>query len=359
MKKLNKADTAFVQKGLLEWFGKNQRALPWRKAYEPYQVWISEIMLQQTQVKTVIPYFDRWMKEFPNIKSVAEAKEDKILKLWEGLGYYSRARNIQKAAKLIVDKHGGKFPSDYDDILALPGVGKYTAGAIASIAFNQDRPLVDGNVIRVLSRLFFYTQNTRLPEAEKQIWQWAKEILPKGKARDFNQALMEFGALRCTPSATDCGACPLKSRCKAYERDMVDQIPDRGPKKESKNIKVAIAVIRKGDKVFIQKRPSIGLMAGLWEFPGGKVEKGESALKALHREVKEEVGISIKNVKRIKKIKHAYTSFKVDLHCFEAEHEAGKIELKSASDGRWVRLSDLEKYPFPAANIQLIGDLLR
>jgi A/G-specific adenine glycosylase len=299
------------------------------------------------------------MKELPDIQSVADANEDKILKLWEGLGYYSRARNIHKAARQIMEKHGGKFPPDYEDILALPGVGKYTAGAICSIAFNQDRPLVDGNVIRVLARFFFYTQNTRTPEAEKQMWQWAKEILPKGKARDFNQALMEFGALQCTPSATDCGPCPLKIRCKAYEKGMVDQLPDRGPKKESKNIKVVIAVIKKGDKIYIQKRPSSGLMAGLWEFPGGKVEKGESALKALHREVKEEVGISIKNVKRIKKIKHAYTSFKVDLHCYEADHEAGRVELKSAGSGKWVRLSELEKYPFPAANVQLIADLLK
>lgn len=358
MMKLNKTDIELVRKELLKWFEESQRALPWRKKYEPYQVWISEIMLQQTQVKTVLPYFDRWMRELPTIQSVAEAKEDKILKLWEGLGYYSRARNIQKAAKQIMEKHNGEFPSSYEDILALPGVGKYTAGAISSIAFNQDRSVVDGNVIRVLSRFFFYAKNSRTPEAEKQMWQWAKEILPKGKARYFNQAMMEFGALQCTSSATDCSPCPLRARCKAYEKDMVDQIPDRGPKKESKNIKVAIAVIKKGDKVFIQKRPAGGLMAGLWEFPGGKVEKGESAIKALHREVVEEVGISIKNVKRIRKIKHAYTSFKVDLYCFEAEHEKGKVQLKSASDGKWVKVSELRNYPFPAANVQLIADIL-
>ncbi len=216
---------------------------------------------------------------------------------------------------------------------------------------------MDGNVIRVLSRLFFYTKNTRLPEAEKLMWEWAEKVLPEGKARYFNQAMMEFGALQCTPSATDCGPCPLQSRCNAYAKDMVDQLPDRGPKKESKNIKVAIAVIKRDGKVFIQKRPEKGLMAGLWEFPGGKVEKGESALKALHREVKEEVGISIKNAKRIKKIKHAYTSFKVDLHCFEAEHEGGRVKLNSASDGKWVKVSDLDKYPFPAANVKLIGGI--
>lgn len=352
-----KTDIKFIQEGLLDWFEKNQRPLPWRVHYEPYQVWISEIMLQQTQVKTVLPYFDRWVKELPTVRSVAEAPEDKVLKLWEGLGYYSRARNIQKAAKQIVEKHKAEFPSNYDDILALPGVGKYTAGAISSIAFNQDRPLVDGNVIRVLSRLFLYTKNTRLPEAEKKMWEWAEAILPKGKARFFNQAMMEFGALQCTPSATDCEPCPLQSRCQAFKNDLVNEIPDRGPKKQLKNIKVAIAVIKKDGKIFIQKRPAKGLMAGLWEFPGGKVEKGETLKLALHRELQEECGLKVKNVKKIKQIKHAYTSFKVDLHCFEADYDSGEINLKAAADAKWVEVSELKKYPFPAANVELIAGL--
>lgn len=359
MKIIPESDIRFIQQGLLKWFKTNQRPLPWREKYSPYEVWISEIMLQQTQVKTVLPYFDRWMKALPTIQSVAEAKEDCVLKLWEGLGYYSRVRNIQKAARIIIEKFGGEFPSDYDDILALPGVGKYTAAAIASIAFNQNLPVVDGNVIRVLSRLLLYKKNTRLPEADKQMWEWMKSILPDGKARAFNQAMMEFGALQCTPAGPACESCPFNSRCQAYIKGMVGQLPDRGAKKESKNIKVALAVIKRGDRIFIQKRPPVGLMAGLWEFPGGKIEKGESAVDAIHREIREEVGISIKNVKVIKRIKHAYTSFKVDLHCFEAEHEGGKVSLNFASDGKWVKLSELKEYPFPAADVQLITDLLK
>jgi len=358
MPKLKSSEIKEVQDKLLVWFEKNQRPLPWREKYEPYQVWISEIMLQQTQVKTVLPYFDRWMKALPTIQSVAEAKEDQVLKLWEGLGYYSRARNIQKAAKQIMEQHGGEFPHVYDDILALPGVGKYTAGAISSIAFNQDRSIVDGNVVRVLSRLFLYTKNTRTPEAEKKMWQWAKEVLPIGKARYFNQAMMEFGALTCTPSGPDCSVCPLNSVCQAHKKGMVDKIPDRGPAKVSKNIKVAIAVIKKDGKVFIQKRPAKGLMGGLWEFPGGKVEKGESAGSALHRELVEETGLKVKNVRIIKRIKHAYTSFKVDLHCFEADYDSGKVRLEAATAGKWVKVSDLKEYPFPAANVELIASLL-
>jgi A/G-specific adenine glycosylase len=357
MKRLEQEGIKGIQSRLLGWFKENQRPLPWRENYDPYQVWISEIMLQQTQVKTVLPYFKRWMKALPDIQSVAEAGEDAILKLWEGLGYYSRARNIQKAARQIMSEHGGIFPSGYDDILALPGVGKYTAGAIASIAFNQDYPLVDGNVVRVLSRLFLYSKNTRSPEAEKQMWRWAEELLSKGRARYFNQAMMEFGALQCTPASPDCESCPLNSRCGAYEKGLVDILPDRGPKKELKHIKVAVAVIRKDGKIFIQKRPPTGLMAGLWEFPGGKVERGESAVAALHREIKEECGIIVKNVKNIRRIRHAYTSFKVDLHCFEADFSSGRVRLNAASEGRWVKVGDLGKYPFPAANVELIAYL--
>ncbi len=350
-------DIQFIQGQLLSWFKQHQRDLPWRKAYEPYQVWISEIMLQQTQVKTVLPYFERWMKTLPTVADVAQAPEDQILKLWEGLGYYSRARNLQKAAKVIMAEHEGVFPSDYASVLALPGIGKYTAGAIMSIAFNQDEALVDGNVIRVLSRLFFYQKNTRLPEAERQMWEWARGILPSGEARYFNQAMMELGALICSPKAPNCEICPLQAVCKAREKGKLNQIPNRGPKKELQRITVALGVIKKEGKVFIQKRPEKGLMAGLWEFPGGKVEKGETKRQALKREVAEELGIQIRDIKKIKQIKHAYTSFKVDLHCFEAQCESADFRLNSAVDGRWVKPSELKNYPFPAANVRLIEEL--
>ncbi len=353
-----KSTIEFIQKELLNWFEKQQRPLPWRVEYQPYQVWVSEIMLQQTQVKTALPYFDRWMKALPTIKSVAQAPEDQILKLWEGLGYYSRARNLQKAAKVIVSEYGGVFPTDHKAILALPGIGPYTAGAITSIAFNQDKPLVDGNVIRVLSRLFLYTKNTRLPAAEKQMWEWAEKVLPKGKARYFNQAMMEFGALQCTPSAVDCSTCPMTPVCQAYKKDMVSQLPDRGPKKKLKNLTVVVAVIRKNGKIFIQKRPPKGLMAGLWEFPGGKVEKGEKKEAALIRELKEEMGVQVKNIKFLKKLKHAYTSFKIDLHCYEVDYESGKVELKAATEFKWINPSELKDHAFPAANVTLIDQIL-
>ncbi|MBN2096245.1 A/G-specific adenine glycosylase [Candidatus Peregrinibacteria bacterium] len=357
MKTFSEEEKSQIQKKLISWFQKNQRDLPWRKTYEPYAVWISEIMLQQTQVTTVLPYFKRWMGKLPTIQSVTEAKEDVILKLWEGLGYYSRARNLQKSARIITEQFNGHFPDQYDDILKLPGIGKYTAGAIASIAFNKPYPIVDGNVIRVLARLLNFKKNTRLPENVKKCWQRSEQLVSRTDARNLNQGMMELGAIICKPQNPDCFNCPLRKNCKAYEKKTMNLIPNRGEKLKKIPIKVAIAVIKKNGKIFIQKRPHKALMAGLWEFPGGKVETG-SPLKAVHREVNEELGITIKNVKKIRQIKHGYTKFSVDLHCYSADFDKGKIKLNSAIDGKWVKPEQLKKYPFPAANVRLIADLM-
>jgi len=336
---------------LVDWFQVNQRDLPWRESYDPYHVWISEIMLQQTQVATVLPYFERWMTSFPSIKELADASEDEVLKHWEGLGYYSRARNLHKAAKLI-----SEIPSNKKDLLALPGIGPYTAGAILSIAFQQDEPLVDGNVIRVLSRLSKDEANTRLKT--QRFWTLAESAIPKGQAREFNQGLMELGALICTPKSPKCEECPIVQSCQAKAAGIQASLPNRGPKQAKEQIQVAIAIIEDGDKVFIQKRPSTGLMGGLWEFPGGKLEKDESTKEALHREIQEEMGIKLKEIRKFKTIKHAYTRFKVDLHCFLAKYDRGTIKLTAATEGKWVKKGELKNYAFPAANVKLIESLL-
>lgn len=356
MKSFSDKDKISIRERLIHWFKKNQRDLPWRKTYEPYHVWISEIMLQQTQVTTVLPYFRRWIKKFPTIASVAKAKEDAILKLWEGLGYYSRARNLQKAARRIVDQYKGLFPKNYDDILALPGVGRYTAGAIASIAFDQKKPIVDGNVIRALARLRGFRQNVRDAKNVKKFWEWSESLLPETDLRYFNQGLMELGALVCTPKNPKCDQCPLKNNCHAFEKQTVDVIPNQGKKQELIPIKAAVAIIKKDGKIFIQKRPSGGLMGGLWEFPGGKI-KNESVRKGLEREIKEEIGIRLKNIKLFKKIRHGYTKFKVDLRAYTAELDGENQKIKAASQAKWVRIQDLKKYPFPAANVRLIEEL--
>lgn len=342
---------------LLKWFKENKRDLPWRRTYDPYQVWVSEIMLQQTQVKTVLPYFERWMKALPTIESVVNTDEETILKLWEGLGYYSRARNLQKAAQIITKEHAGKFPERYEEILALPGIGKYTAGAISSIAFNQEKPIVDGNIIRLIARLNGDPRNTRVPKVLREFWEIAESWIPKGEARNFNQSMMEFGALVCTPKNPACKNCPLKNHCKAQKADTISEIPNRGKKPKIENIEVAIALLKKSNKIFIQKRPKKGLMGGLWEFPGGKLKPGETPKVALKREIQEELGIPLKNIQKFDQIKHAYTRYRVNLHAYTATPKTTKITTKAHAENQWIPIEKLDQFAFPSANVRLIQKL--
>lgn len=348
-------DRLFIQENLLNWFERNQRPLPWRRYYEAYEIWISEIMLQQTQVATMLPYFKRWMQRFPNLKSLAEADEETVLKSWEGLGYYSRARNIHKTAQSILATRGDAFPTDHAALLKLPGIGPYTAAAICSIAFEQDYAVLDGNVIRVLSRLLDFRE--KVQDNKALLWETAQALLPPGKARDFNQAMMELGALVCTPRKPACTHCPLQKICKANTSGTQELLPYKGPSRSKVEVKVVVAIIHRGGTIFIQKRQAKGLMAGLWEFPGGKVEKNEEMEAALHREIQEELAISIKNIRPFMNFKHAYTKYLVDLHCYLADFDQGEIELKAASDGKWVSLKELDQFTFPAANVKLIEAL--
>lgn len=345
-----------IQDALLSWFKTHQRPLPWRRNYDPYQVWISEIMLQQTQVTTALPYFERFIAAVPNVKALAVIPEDHLLKLWEGLGYYSRARNLQKAARIIVEKHRGVFPQDFDQILGLPGVGRYTAGAICSIAFEQDTPVVDGNVMRVLSRIDDFREE--IGKNSAYFWMRAKELLPSGQARDFNQGMMELGALVCTPKKPLCEKCPLQRDCKGFAAGSAEALPNKEPSRSKIKVQVAIGILEKDGKIFIQKRQDSGLMAGLWEFPGGKLEKHESLESALRREVLEETGLKLKNIRFFMNLHHAYTRYLVDLHCFLAEPESGEVSLTAASESRWIDPKQLLELPFPAANVKIIEKYL-
>jgi len=317
------------QKQLLQWFSEYQRPLPWRETYLPYPVWVSEIMLQQTQVITVLPYFKRWMNALPDIKAVAEASEETILKLWEGLGYYSRARNIQKTATLVCEKHEGKFPSDFEKILALPGIGRYTAGAITRIAFNQNKPIVDGNVVRVICRLMGFRENPKSTIMVQTLWRLAEEWIPKGKARFFNQALQ------------------------ALEAGVVEQIPMKVKRHPLKSITTVLAVIQHEKRFLIRKRPAEGLMGGLWEFPNIHLKKNEVMEKALVGGIKQQHNLAITIDQTLPMIKHGYTSFKVQLHCFLCLSEKGIAQTEDSST-KWVTLEQLQQFSFPAAHKKLI-----
>lgn len=348
-----------LRERLLRWFGANQRDLPWRKAYSPYEVWISEVMLQQTQVKTVLPYYQRWMERFENIPSVAVAFEDELLKYWEGLGYYSRVHNIHKTAKILLEYFGGNFPREFPKILSLPGIGRYTAGAIMSLAYNESFPAVDGNIERVFARLFNIATPVKDASNQKFIWTTAAQWIPVGRARRFNQALMELGALVCVPKKPLCGGCPIDEFCQGFKWGVANERPVARQTKRIKAIEAAIGVLIQKGKVLIQKRPTNGLMAGLWEFPGGRLNRGERPEEALEREFFEELGLKVTCTTRIITIRHAYTSFRVTLHAFFCRllEPAQRPTLNAASEARWVTRNQLEQFPFPAANKKLIGIL--
>jgi len=355
-KRERKQGSVKVSDLLIAWFEEHHRDLPWRRDYSPYQIWIAEMMLQQTQVKTVLPYYHRWMKRFPDIQSVALASAEELLKYWEGLGYYLRVRNIHETAKILVDRYSCELPPDYSQIRALPGIGAYTAGAIMSLAYNESVPAVDGNVKRVFSRFFNITADINSSANLKFLWSKANELMPAGRAREFNQALMELGALICVPKNPACTVCPVVNQCESFKLDVVDARPVRRPGKKITPIEVSLGVLVNQGKVFIQRRPENGLMGGLWEFPGGKIEVGEKPEDALLREFSEELGIEVNCAYKIAMIRHSYTTFRVTLHAFlcRPQDPAQEPQLRAAVKCRWVTIQQLEQLAFPAANRKLI-----
>ncbi len=331
---------------LLNWYNKNKRTLPWRGHRDPYAVWVSEIMLQQTRVETVIPYFKKWMKLFPTMRALAKASEREVLNAWEGLGYYSRARNFHKAAKIVVEQYGGKLPRDVDELQKLPGIGRYTAGALASIIFGMDEPALDGNLKRVYARLFDVKKLVNSTEGEKLLWNIAHGNLPKGKAADFNQALMDLGAMVCLPKNPRCEVCPLARDCVAKARGVQQLRPVKTAKKRVPHYIHAAAVIveRIGNSLYLllAQRPSKGLLAGMWEFPNARVEgdlarEAASALRAAYS-----LHVRMKRDRHpLVVVEHTYSHFRVTVHAF-------RCELSSTAMGdhlKWIRLKDLEKYP--------------
>lgn len=330
---------------LLKWYIKNARALPWRDSRDAYAVWVSEIMLQQTRVDTVIPYFLRWMDKFPNLPSLAQADQQEVLKAWEGLGYYSRARNLHKAARQVVDQFNGQFPATEKELQSLPGIGKYTSAAIASIAFGADAAALDGNIKRVLARAFNVSIPVNSPTGEKALLDLARTHLPAGRAGDYNQALMDLGAMICLPKNPSCRICPLAKICQANLLGLQSSLPTLAKRVKTPHYIVTAAVIRKNGKVLIARRPAKGLLGGMWEFPGGKQEKGESLQECLRREILEELGCNIQVGGELGVFKHAYTHFSITLHCFESKLNGGTPRAIEATEIRWVSTLELADFP--------------
>ncbi len=348
-----------LRKKLLGWYEDEKRPMPWRNNRNPYRILVAEFMLQQTQVKTVIPYFERWMKSFPTLQKLARARESTVLKHWEGLGYYSRARNLRKAAQKIRRDYAGKVPDSMNEILKLPGVGRYTAGAVLSIAFGKKVPVLDGNVKRVLSRIFLLKENGGTRKSENILWETMQRLLPATGAGNFNQACMELGATVCLSTNPLCPRCPVKRNCQAQKSGQQSFYPPRNRAVPVTKISVSAGVLFRRDKIYIQMRKTGGLMGGLWEFPGGKFESGESAEQCLRREIKEELGVTVRIDEKFMTVKHSYTRFRVTLHVFLCRVCAGKVSPTRCEKWNWVTAEELGRYPFPSANVKIIKRLMK
>jgi A/G-specific adenine glycosylase len=342
---------------LLAWYETSHRQMPWRGHPDAYAVWISEAMLQQTRVETVIPYFHRWMQRFPDIHSLAQASEQEVLAVWEGLGYYTRARNLRKAAQIVWGKFNGVIPQTTDELTSLPGIGAYTAAAISSIAFRKDEAVLDGNVKRVLARVFNLDDPINTPSGEKAFWQLARELLPTGKAGEYNQAVMDLGATVCTPRSPACAPCPLAGICESKRLGLQQSRPVKLAKPPIPHYFVSAAVIQRGDTVLIARRPSSGLLAGMWEFPGGKIEENETPQLALIREIREELGCEIQVGTELGFYRHAYTHFRVTLRAFMCTLSSGEPAALDASEINWVKVENLPEYPMGKIDRMIANDL--
>jgi A/G-specific adenine glycosylase len=341
-----------ISTSLLDWYHSHGRSLPWRDHPDSYAVWVSEIMLQQTRVETVIPYFENWMNVFPNVNALANASEQDVLNAWEGLGYYSRARNLHKAAKIVASSFNGKLPRDLTELRSLPGIGRYTVGAIASMAFGMDEPTLDGNLRRVFSRLFDVSEFADSPVGEKILWELAAQNLPKGQAADYNQALMDLGATICLPKNPRCLICPLMKTCEARKQGTQDSRPVLKAKKAAPQYIHAAGVIINRGRVLLAQRPPDGLLGGMWEFPNGRVE--ENPAKELTKILNAAYSLKINKKEALGIIQHAYTHFKVAVHAFRCD----PVSIPKNKSLKWVKLTDLDDYPMGKVDRQIANKII-
>ncbi|MGM0454087.1 MAG: A/G-specific adenine glycosylase [Thermodesulfobacteriota bacterium] len=347
-----------IREKLLAWYGRNGRQLPWRQTSDPYRIWVSEIMLQQTRVQTVIPYYERFLARFPDICALAAADQEVLLKLWEGLGYYARARNMHKAAKRVVAEHGGKIPDNWPAIIGLPGIGPYVAAAVLSFAFDRPHAVLDGNVKRLIARLFADAEPVNRPAGHGHFQRFADDLLDTARPADYNQAVMELGALVCRPKSPLCDVCPLASHCRARAADAVGDFPVRGRRKPVPEYEMAIGVIRRNGRYLVVRRPENGLLGGLWEFPGAVLENGKPPADACIRSMKAVVNLSAAVARPICTVRHAYTHFKVRAHVFLCRQATGSVQLSGPAACRWVPPSNLRDLPFTGLTHKFLAQVV-
>jgi A/G-specific adenine glycosylase len=347
-----------ISRRLLSWYKKNKRDLPWRKTRDPYRIWVSEIMLQQTRVDTVIPYYDRFLKRFPDVTALARASLDSVLKAWENLGYYTRARHLHEAARVIATRHGGKIPDAKEQLLLLPGIGAYTAGAILSIAFEKPCAAVDGNVIRVIARLFGMEEPVDGKDSRKEIAGIAQRLVPADEPGHFVQALMDLGSGICTPRGTDCPICPLAGLCIARKKGIQEAIPARKKAAPVPQRKAVAAVIRNDSgKVLMVKRPQRGLLGGLWSFPGSVLDGGDAPAAQLRKALLEELGLKIFPGKELFQVEHGYSHFSITVQVFDGRLRGAIPTSGGSGTFRWVGKSDFPRLALSRLEMKILKGL--
>lgn len=353
------------RRSLRAWYTRHARDLPWRRTADPYQIWISEIMLQQTTVTAVVPYFERFLERFPTVTALASADEQEVLRYWEGLGYYSRARNIHKTARLIVAEQGGNFPSEVEQLIGLPGIGRYTAGAIASFAFDRRAPIVEANTLRLYSRLLALQHDPRTRTSQETLWQFAEHVLPRQEPGRFNQALMELGARLCTPIDPRCVDCPVRSCCAAHAGNLQQSIPLRARRPEpTKVIDVALAV-RRNQSYLLYRRPPGERWAGLWDFPRfswGTEPDRDIPISTLaawaERELATRLGIRTDSAALIEEIRHSVTRYQIRLLCFAVDYLSGKVQL-AEGEYDWVKPGSFQSHPLSVTGRKLAERIIQ
>jgi A/G-specific adenine glycosylase len=346
-----------IRKRLLAWYASHQRRLPWRETADPYAIWVSEVMLQQTQVATVIPYYHRFMGRFPTLRRLARAEVQEVLKLWEGLGYYSRARNLHRAAGLVVLHHNGTVPDDPQTFQSLPGVGDYISAAVLSIAFGRVIPVVDGNVKRVLSRLLEIDAPVNRSGSHTIFKAPASLLICPEQPANFNQAIMELGALVCRPRNPDCGSCPLGGLCRANRRGTTAEFPKRVASRKIPHRHLGVGVILKNEKMLVVQRPEEGFLGGLWEFPSVANDSGKTARRGFEKAMAVETGLTIAVDRHLTRIRHAYTHFTLTADVFLSRYVAGRVRLRTARCHRWTTFRRLADLPMHKANHKFLGAL--
>lgn len=343
-----------IQSFLLAWYKKNARDLPWRRTRDPYLIWVSEIMLQQTQVTTVIPYYEKWAKRFPSVHSLATAPLDDVLEHWAGLGYYRRARMLHKGAGEVVANFGGKLPKTPEELQKIPGIGRYTAGAIASIAFETKAPILDGNVIRILTRIHGIKMDISETKTIKHLWTLAEEILPEKSLGDFNQSMMELGATVCTPDSPNCGECPVSKFCVAYQKGKPTAFPVKLKKEVFQSLKTAALIVKENQKYLVHKQPQEGRWGGLYMFPHWPDKKEMLE----HLQVKKKMAWKNDCAKPALTVKHGFTKYKIELEVFKVEEHKPSSFGSGFQNSKWVGLQDLQKLAFPAPHKKIVKHLI-